>query len=42
MSDDRWFLTDGQTQTGPLTLEALREELARPGQGSRASSGAKG
>ena len=33
MSDDRWFLTDGQTQTGPLTLEALREELARPDQG---------
>jgi hypothetical protein len=33
MSDDRWFLTDGQSQQGPLTLEALREELARPGRG---------
>jgi hypothetical protein len=33
MSDERWFVTDGQSQTGPLTLEALREELARPGRG---------
>jgi hypothetical protein len=33
MSDDRWFITDGQSQTGPLTLEALREDLARPGRG---------
>ena len=33
MSDDRWFVTDGRSQSGPLTLEALREELARPAQG---------
>ena len=33
MSDERWFVTDGQSQTGPLTLEALREELARPDRG---------
>jgi hypothetical protein len=33
VSDDRWFVTDGQTQIGPLTLDALREELARPGHG---------
>jgi hypothetical protein len=30
MSDDRWFVTDGQSRRGPLTLEELREELARP------------
>jgi hypothetical protein len=33
MSDERWFVTDGQSQNGPLTLEVLREELARPGGG---------
>ena len=33
MSDDRWFVTDGHSRQGPLTLEALREELARPGRG---------
>lgn len=33
MSDERWFVTDGQSQTGPLPLEALREELARPSRG---------
>jgi len=33
MSDERWFVTDGQSQSGPLTLEGLREELARPGRG---------
>ena len=33
MIDERWFLTDGQSQIGPLTLEALREELARPDRG---------
>jgi hypothetical protein len=33
MSDERWFVTDGQSQSGPLTLEVLREELARPERG---------
>ncbi|HET6900524.1 MAG TPA: DUF4339 domain-containing protein, partial [Vicinamibacteria bacterium] len=33
MSDERWFVTDGQSQTGPLSLEALRHELARPDRG---------
>jgi len=33
MSDERWFVTDGQSQTGPLPLEGLRQELARPGRG---------
>jgi uncharacterized protein DUF4339 len=33
MSDDRWFVADGQSQHGPLTLEALQEELTRPGRG---------
>jgi hypothetical protein len=33
MSDERWFVTDGHSQTGPLSLEALRQELARPGRG---------
>ena len=33
MSDERWFVTDGQSQAGPLPLEALRQELARPDRG---------
>ena len=33
MGDERWFVTDGQSQTGPLPLEGLREELARPSRG---------
>jgi len=33
MSDERWFVTDGQSQTGPLPLEGLRQELARPDRG---------
>ena len=31
MSDDRWFVSDGQSQTRPLTIEGLPEELARQG-----------
>jgi hypothetical protein len=33
MSGDRWFVTDGQTRQGPLTVEALREQLALPDHG---------
>jgi len=33
MSDERWFVTDGESQSGPLPLERLREELARPSRG---------
>jgi uncharacterized protein DUF4339 len=29
----RWFVTDGQSHTGPLTLDELREQLARPSEG---------
>jgi hypothetical protein len=33
MSDEGWFVTDGHSQTGPLPLARLREELARPSGG---------
>ena len=34
MTDDRiWFVADGHTRRGPMSLEALREELARRSEG---------
>jgi len=36
MSDDRiWFVADGHTRHGPMSLDGVREELARPGEGRR-------
>jgi hypothetical protein len=34
MTDDRiWFVADGHTRRGPMSLESLRGELARPSEG---------